>query len=77
MCDKQTNQVEADLRPVYEPPRALRLDDARTGTGQSACDSPGSSAGGCFGSGSGAASCEQDGNSPLVNCVDSGSGEDS
>ncbi|MFC2023204.1 hypothetical protein ACFLT5_00505, partial [Chloroflexota bacterium] len=61
MSDKQTNQVEADLRPVYEPPRALRLDDARTGTGGDGCDLPGSGAGGCYASGGGAESCEQGG----------------
>jgi hypothetical protein len=53
MSDKGSSQSKADPRPVYEPPRALRLDDARTGAGiDGPCVQTGSSAGDCVGQGS-------------------------
>ena len=58
MSDEAKRQLGTDSRPIYESPRALRLGDARTGSGQGLCDSPGSSAGGCWGDGAQATECD-------------------
>ena len=43
MSEKGTDEIEFDPRPAYEPPRALRLSDARTGSGGALpCNAPGS-----------------------------------
>ncbi|MFC2023200.1 hypothetical protein ACFLT5_00485 [Chloroflexota bacterium] len=66
MSDKGRNQPKADLRPVYEPPRALRLGDARTGSGGVLeCTLPGSgdAFGVCTSNGADAGECLDDGSS--------------
>ena len=85
MADTIRDSV-ADLRPDYDPPRALRLDDTFTGAGPApVCNLPGSGASGdcgtgliagtaCGGNGSSAVFCAQHGNSAGGTCVLNGNG---
>ena len=73
MSDEAKRQLGTDSRPIYESPRALRLGDARTGSGGFTCEAPGSGdvGGQCIQNGTGAGGCEFDGNSAGA-CLDSG-----
>ena len=75
MTDSGRKQDRADLRPAYDPPRALSLSDMGTGSGGATpCDLPGSGAAGACGTGLSAdESCGSNGSSAF-DCVEAGNG---